>query len=124
MSLGWREPTNLENRHRTEKPRVILSRCSDWSGKEKGKKDSGLHLLLPGPQGKVTGVSPALSSARTTVMYLVLLLTDGSGRMDSRKFGTQRDFMASDRRVRREARPGDIALLLRRNFELLVSPLC
>lgn len=77
MSLGWRAPTNLENRHRTEKPRVVLSRCSDWSGK-KGKKDSGLHPLLPGPQGKVTGVSPALSSARTTVMYLVLLLTDGS----------------------------------------------
>lgn len=82
MSLGWRAPTNLENRHRTEKPRVVPSTCSDWLGKETGKKDSGkdsgLHLLLPGPQGNVTEVSPALSSARTTVMYLVLLLTDGS----------------------------------------------
>lgn len=75
MPLGWRAPTNLENRHRTEKPGVILSPCSDWLGKEKGKKDSGLHLLLPGPQGNVTDVSPALSSAGTTVMYPVLLLT-------------------------------------------------
>lgn len=95
MSLGWRAPTNLENRHRTEKPRVVPSPCSDWLGKEKGKKDSGLHLLLPGPQGNVTKVSPALSSARTTVMYLVLLLTV-LWRVDSRKFWTQRDFMASD----------------------------
>lgn len=104
MSLGWRAPTNLENRHRTEKPRVVPFPCSDWLGKEKGKKDSGLHLLLPGPQGNVTEVSPALSSARTTVMYLVLLLTDGSV-----ENGLQKVLDPSDGRVRREARPGGIA---------------
>lgn len=47
-------------------------------GRRKAEKDSGVHLLLPGPQENVAGVSPAPSSARTILTYLVLLLTNGS----------------------------------------------
>lgn len=42
------------------------------------KKDSEVHLLSPGPQGNLRGLSSAPSSAPTTVIYLVLLLAVGS----------------------------------------------
>ena len=99
MPLNWKVPTNLENRRGAESPELfpIPSLYSDWLERKRGKKDSGVYFLFPGPQGNTTGVSPAPFSARTTVTNLVLLLTPwfhGERRMDSREFWTQRDFMA------------------------------
>lgn len=109
MPQNRKAPTNLENRHGAEKPRALAipSLCGDWLGKERGKKDPGVPLLFPGPLGNVTGVSPVPSSAQITVMYLVLLLTNGSLENGLQKvLDPVLDFMASGRVERSGKLPG------------------
>lgn len=50
VSLGWRTPTNIDSRLRTERlPSSLCPFFCSWLTKKGAKADSGVCILLPGP---------------------------------------------------------------------------
>lgn len=99
LLLGCRTPTNSATDSGPSGPRILcLFSFHSWLRKRGAKKDSGVHLLLPGPQGKLRGVS--LSFLRPDYSHLPGAASGcgfpaGEQRTEDRRSWTRTSFLSS-----------------------------